>query len=80
VSRAAKPRIARAPGPNGGAMWVCWSVGGCGSYGATPEAAYDEWKKARDAQRSRNDFDFMVMCHAKGDPAMYELFRDRGAR
>lgn len=28
-------------------------------------------------RRSREDFNFMVMAHAKGDPAMYALLRDR---
>jgi hypothetical protein len=27
--------------------------------------------------RRKADFEFMVVAHSKGDPAMYELFRDR---
>ena len=29
------------------------------------------------AQARSDDFEFMVLCHAKGNPAMYELLRDR---
>jgi hypothetical protein len=29
------------------------------------------------ARRRKEDFEFMVLCHAKGNPAMYELLRDR---
>jgi hypothetical protein len=28
-------------------------------------------------KRRKDDFQFMVLCHAKGNPAMYELLRDR---
>jgi hypothetical protein len=29
------------------------------------------------ARRQREDFDLLVLCQAKGNPAMYELLRDR---
>ncbi len=90
-----KPRIARTPGPNGGTLWVCWSIGGYGSYGATPADAYAEWELRRAHHRPLrtrdwataphtnkkvgDDFEFMALCHAKGNPAMYELLRDRSA-
>jgi hypothetical protein len=28
-------------------------------------------------RRHREDFDLMVLCELKGDPAMYQLLRDR---
>lgn len=29
------------------------------------------------SRRAKEDFNFLVICHAKGNPAMYALFRDR---
>jgi len=29
------------------------------------------------AKRKAEDFEFFLLCHAKGNPAMYELLRDR---
>lgn len=35
-------------------------------------------QQAKDiARRRREDFEFLVLCQAKGNPAMYELLRDR---
>ena len=35
-------------------------------------------KKSKElAERRRADFEFMVVCAAKGNMAMYELLRDR---
>jgi len=31
-----------------------------------------EYEKAK-----REDFDFFVLCHSKGNPAMYEMLRDK---
>ena len=36
----------------------------------------EEEKRDLDRRRSE-DFKFLVLCHAKGNPAMYALFRDR---
>jgi hypothetical protein len=39
--------------------------------------AQDKLIQKRERERSSKDFEFMALCHAKGNPAMYELFRDR---
>lgn len=41
------------------------------------EAEATEAAKADLARRRSEDFNFMVLCHAKGNLSMYELLRDR---
>lgn len=41
-------------------------------------AKKSEEKKADDLERRRaKDFEFFILAHAKGNPAIYELFRDK---